>query len=774
MRHWFFVVAIAFAVAAFFLSPHRVRSQGPIIPPGYNVETNQDWWEVCDPTTITPYQPGFYPDETLKLVPIPAQSKGAFRLFNPTEFGNPFYYLKYVAPPAPYYGEPAYENTGVQCVWDAYVDSLGAAGGVKQARTPEKTFIHPVEYGDVSFAYSFHDFFPLYTLFWRDYRIVVLWNDGFATKVEGYINLESGSGDSQYKTGYISHSIEPRSGRYIAAVWVEFDTMNIGGLPDWAEGLPAPKLYIDRPLIRGFYRTATPTVTPTPTATPTPTVVPTTPPSQPCKIRFDLWSFEPKNLYNWYRVSPSGILDVVQSSGVPALRTQMSAALAQIDVRRDANFVLRPGNIYRDAASSTTVTYWYRLQFSDGSEWYPWASGTAYFNFWLTGLAIPQEHIGKTVSYVEIRVNKAGGTAYIDTRQFYVESWDYCGSTPPTPTGTPPTVTATYVPTWTPTPTKTPPTYLTATPTPTPSPSVTPGGPTLTPAPTWTPKPTWTPIPTWTPAPTWTAQPTPTGCVVCPATCTPEPTWTPKPTWTPIPTWTPGPFPTATNPLPTWTPGPTWTPAPTWTPDIPPTSLPEPTWTPGPTWTPVPTWTPDIQATVPAGPTWTPAPTWTPPPTWTPIPTWTPSAISITVVISGTTGGGSTPDDWGDSGLGFWDVIGLIVTKVFDFLLALLQPITDIISFLLWLLRFLLELISKLLTPLWWVFEFIVTLIVGLGNAAMNAPPVAPLEIGNYGIGFNFVTNILSSTPFGVFTTILNALLWFNFIRWAIGQFSNL
>jgi len=169
------------------------------------------------------------------------------------------------------------------------------------------------------------------------------------------------------------------------------------------------------------------------------------------------------------------------------------------------------------------------------------------------------------------------GTYYIVVDGYYgaISSYTLTVTCPGgTPTGTPPTGTAT------PTPTGTQPTG-TATPTPT---GTQPTG-TATPTPTGTqPTGTATPTPTGT-QPTGTATPTPTGTQPT-GTATPTPTGTqPTGTATPTPTGTqpvtPTPTPTETQPptsTPTYTPPPTSTP--TYTP--PPTSTPQPSATPTP------------------------------------------------------------------------------------------------------------------------------------------------------------------------------------------------
>ncbi len=166
-------------------------------------------------------------------------------------------------------------------------------------------------------------------------------------------------------------------------------------------------------------------------------------------------------------------------------------------------------------------------------------------------------------------------------------------------------------------------------------------------------------------------------------------------------------------------------------------------------------------------------PTWTPVPTWTPIVTSTHISVSVTVVVSGTSGVTDPPEDWG-SGLGVWDVIALIVNRLFDFFMALLTPIIDVIYFLMWLITKIVELITALLRPLWWAFDFILTLLLGIQADIEATPAVAPLELGDFGTGYNFARELLASTPFAVVVYLVNALLWFVFIRWAIAQFSNL
>jgi hypothetical protein len=239
-----------------------------------------------------------------------------------------------------------------------------------------------------------------------------------------------------------------------------------------------------------------------------------------------------------------------------------------------------------------------------------------------------------------------------------------------------------------------------------------------TPSPTITP--TVTVTGTATPTPinyaTQTPAPSPTGCLGCPETATPGPTWTPEPTWTPWPTPVPG-----------------------------------STWTPQPTWTPEPL---VITATV---------------------------NITVSVDITGTTGGGSGPGEgwtWLEflaylfsQLLGF---LAFLIGALLDFLMFIVGPLLDLIYFLIWLLLKIVELIGLLLWALWWAFRFTLGLITGMLSDIDTATPVTPLELGDYGTGYNFIRNLLASTPFSVIIYLINALLWLTFIRWAIAQFSDL
>lgn len=104
----------------------------------------------------------------------------------------------------------------------------------------------------------------------------------------------------------------------------------------------------------------------------------------------------------------------------------------------------------------------------------------------------------------------------------------------------------------------------------------------------------------------------------------------------------------------------------------------------------------------------------------------------------------------------------------------LLQPFIDLIYFLMWLIVKIVELIGYLLWPLWWAFNFVVSLITGLGDSITNATPVAPLELGEMETGFTFAQTALASTPFAVIVYIVNAILWWRFIIWAIAEFSSI
>ncbi len=106
--------------------------------------------------------------------------------------------------------------------------------------------------------------------------------------------------------------------------------------------------------------------------------------------------------------------------------------------------------------------------------------------------------------------------------------------------------------------------------------------------------------------------------------------------------------------------------------------------------------------------------------------------------------------------------------------MALLQPLIDLVYFLMWLIAKIVELIGYLLWPLWWAFNFIITLIGGLTTSISTATPVEPLQLGEMETGFTFVQSILDSTPLAVLVYLVNAILWWRFIVWAIAQLSNL
>jgi hypothetical protein len=140
------------------------------------------------------------------------------------------------------------------------------------------------------------------------------------------------------------------------------------------------------------------------------------------------------------------------------------------------------------------------------------------------------------------------------------------------------------------------------------------------------------------------------------------------------------------------------------------------------------------------------------------------------VVITGAPGG---PVDAG-TGANLWDFLSILVQSLFNLLMTLLQPLIDLIYFLMWLIVKIVELIGYLLWPLWWAFNFLITLIGGLSTSMSTAAPVAPLELGEMQTGFTFVQTVLASTPFAVLIYLVNAVLWWQFIVWAIAQFSHL
>ena len=104
----------------------------------------------------------------------------------------------------------------------------------------------------------------------------------------------------------------------------------------------------------------------------------------------------------------------------------------------------------------------------------------------------------------------------------------------------------------------------------------------------------------------------------------------------------------------------------------------------------------------------------------------------------------------------------------------MLRPIWDVFQWMLWLVGRFVGIIALILWPLWWAWDFARTLIPGLIDAITNAAQIAPLELGDFAVGYDFINGIVASTPLGAFILIVNGVLWFVFIRWAIGQFSNL
>src|SRR3972149_5558105 len=96
----------------------------------------------------------------------------------------------------------------------------------EETYTAAKEFIHPIQYADVSFAYSCIDTVGGGVL-WRPYRIISRWDDDAETEVQGAVCSNTDQG-----YGYVTNYVPPRSGRYITRIKVNFDTIDLDIVPD--------------------------------------------------------------------------------------------------------------------------------------------------------------------------------------------------------------------------------------------------------------------------------------------------------------------------------------------------------------------------------------------------------------------------------------------------------------------------------------------------------------------------------------------------------------
>ncbi len=283
-------------IISIFLSVNTVRvlAQGPnptAEPPlGYGKETNLDWFEICSADDYSPLTSGFYPTS------FPITGISTFDAPQPANYMD--FMLITGAQPAPYQQEgltnyEPYHSSSPQCIWRAYVDPAAYPGDTyDNARTAIKNFVNDINFADVSFVYSCNDVSTL-GLLWRPYEIITRWNDYSETYTRGRIcDVDSGS-------GYISKLIEPRTGRHISSIYVNFPTLDNSAFGDF-QMLPLPSLAIDRVLIRGFYQLNPPTPTGVFTPTATPTGVPTQLfdwkfpiPTKIPAIRFPAWPTPP-------------------------------------------------------------------------------------------------------------------------------------------------------------------------------------------------------------------------------------------------------------------------------------------------------------------------------------------------------------------------------------------------------------------------------------------------------------------------------------------------
>lgn len=309
------LVIIIPILTAFLLSVNIVKAQGPTSTPipGWGKETNIGWSQICSNEDASPYISGFDPAD-FELIDL---SQSTIDLY-PNEFylNN----LTSLQTPSTIQEEGGTSYTySPQCFWK---NTVGAAAlGLDTSLSPSMTFSHDIEYGDVTFLYSYKAEGDYAELLWRNFKIKVLWDDGFTTtEVDDYFSYQHNcdfSPTSPWQNicvGWINTTIDPQNGRKIERIYVEFPQtiyVDIPGLPignvlNWA---PAPILKIDNLLIRGFYQlnpsTPTPTITPAATATPTGTRTPTV-------------TTTPRNLWDTPTVTPTGVFTPTATpTGIP-------------------------------------------------------------------------------------------------------------------------------------------------------------------------------------------------------------------------------------------------------------------------------------------------------------------------------------------------------------------------------------------------------------------------------------------------------------------------
>lgn len=302
------LVIIIPILTAFLLSVNTVKAQGPTATPvpGWGKETNADWLEICDNESGAALTSSFVPDDWFVLEDL-SNSQGDFYQID-----------WYLTRPSSIYeeGVTLFNNgQNYQCVWEAHIP-ITASPGALPARSPDMVFTHDIEYGDVTFLFSYLPYATFVPPMWRDFKIKVLWSDAAITEITDYIsdyshcdNYMSWSGIC---TGWISTQITPQSGRSIDRIWVEFPLMDYSSIPYVGvvmNALPPPRLKVDKLLIRGFYQLNPPT--PTPTATPAATGTPTV-------TRTPSATTTPRNLWDTPTVTPTGVFTPTATpTGIP-------------------------------------------------------------------------------------------------------------------------------------------------------------------------------------------------------------------------------------------------------------------------------------------------------------------------------------------------------------------------------------------------------------------------------------------------------------------------
>lgn len=96
----------------------------------------------------------------------------------------------------------------------------------------------------------------------------------------------------------------------------------------------------------------------------------------------------------------------------------------------------------------------------------------------------------------------------------------------------------------------------------------------------------------------------------------------------------------------------------------------------------------------------------------------------------------------------------------------------DLLLFAAWLPSRLLSLVIKIMSPFVWAWQFSSTLVVSIFEHLANPSSVQPLELGQFESGFSFIQGVFSNSPLSALILIVNAILWFIFVVWAIKQFS--